>query len=128
MRVGVGVCVCGGGEGVDEGGAQYVKLPLGLWDSVLCFRYVISEPADKLWGERLPNGTWAGMTGMLHRKVGGNCIKVIFCVRIAEIDWLRVHVYAGTDETATCGHASATADSTVKPELSITRIPLVSRN
>ena len=96
-----------------------------LWDSVLCFRYVISEPADKLWGERLPNGTWAGMTGMLHRKVGDNCMKVIFCVRIAEIECVRVHVYAGTEEIATCGHASATADATVKPELSRTIIPLV---
>ena len=41
-----------------------------------CFRYVITEPPDQIWGHQLPNGTWAGMTGMLHRKVGYKCIII----------------------------------------------------
>ena len=47
---------------------------LRRWRSVPCFRYVITEPPDQIWGHRLPNGTWAGMTGMLHRQVENSCI------------------------------------------------------
>ena len=46
---------------------------LRRWRSVPCCRCVITEPPDHIWGMKLPNGTWAGMTGMLHRKVGYNC-------------------------------------------------------
>ena len=35
-----------------------------------CIRYTTTEPTDKNWGVQLPNGTWAGLTGMLVRKVG----------------------------------------------------------
>ena len=32
------------------------------------YRYEIQEPIDNYWGSQLANGTWVGMTGMLHRK------------------------------------------------------------
>ncbi|XP_076464828.1 glutamate receptor ionotropic, delta-1-like [Babylonia areolata] len=41
---------------------------LHMLASKLNFTYVISEPADHNWGQQLSNGTWLGMTGMLHRK------------------------------------------------------------
>ena len=66
-----------------------------LW-SVSCFRYVITEPPDQIWGHRLPNGTWAGMTGMLHRKVENSCIwrqKCSFLLQVfkalVELSWWR---------------------------------------
>ncbi|KAK7471497.1 hypothetical protein BaRGS_00035836 [Batillaria attramentaria] len=34
----------------------------------LNFTYVITEASDGSWGQRLENGTWIGMTGMLARK------------------------------------------------------------
>ncbi|KAK7099043.1 hypothetical protein V1264_003239 [Littorina saxatilis] len=41
---------------------------LNLLAESLNFTYTLSETADGIWGSKLANGTWAGMTGMLHRK------------------------------------------------------------
>ena len=59
-----------------------------MWLSgiVSSFRYVITESPDIVWGQRLPNGTWAGMTGMLHRKVGN---EKFFCLFI----FLKLNTY-----------------------------------
>ncbi|KAK7103508.1 glutamate receptor ionotropic, kainate glr-3-like isoform X2 [Littorina saxatilis] len=52
-------------------GTWYTGLCIDLLDLLaesLNFTYTLSESADGIWGSKLANGTWAGMTGMLHRK------------------------------------------------------------
>ncbi|XP_076315020.1 putative glutamate receptor isoform X2 [Tachypleus tridentatus] len=34
----------------------------------LNFRYVIKLPSEREWGIKLPNGSWSGLIGMLHRE------------------------------------------------------------
>ncbi|XP_076464230.1 glutamate receptor ionotropic, kainate 4-like [Babylonia areolata] len=55
----------------NESATWYTGLCIDILDilvSGLNFTCTITEPPDGLMGIQLPNGTWAGMTGMLHRK------------------------------------------------------------
>ncbi|KAK7471511.1 hypothetical protein BaRGS_00035850 [Batillaria attramentaria] len=55
----------------DENGTWYSGLCIDVLEYIardLNFTYVISEMKERVWGQRLPNGTWVGMTAVLMRK------------------------------------------------------------
>ncbi|KAH7952785.1 hypothetical protein HPB49_001074 [Dermacentor silvarum] len=42
---------------------------MGNMTQSMGLRYVVKTPADNQWGYRMPNGSWAGMLGDLHRNM-----------------------------------------------------------
>ncbi|XP_066942982.1 glutamate receptor ionotropic, delta-1-like [Macrobrachium rosenbergii] len=56
----------------DVGDKFYVTGPIGNLLDILAegynFTYALTQPDDQTWGAVLPNGTWSGMVGQVHRK------------------------------------------------------------
>ncbi|ELU14028.1 hypothetical protein CAPTEDRAFT_222580 [Capitella teleta] len=58
-------------EHVTNGSARYGGMAIEIMDHIaeaLNFTYQTTTPADKLWGNVLPDGSWTGLIGQLQRK------------------------------------------------------------